>query len=538
MDDVIPGYFTLSKLKERQFLLLIIVFNFIIKAIPAGILELGNDEVYYWTYALFPDWSHFDHPPMVGLTIQLFTLNLYFHNEIFMRLGSLVLSSLNIVILYYLVKKIYSQNAAFISVLLFTASIYFNIISGLFILPDTPQTFFMLLSLYFGIPAVIANNPSKNDSNNLILFGLFVGLAFLSKYHSLFIWFGFGLYILFNNRVWFKKPSLYISLLITMILMIPVFYWNIKNNFMSFTYHGNRIGLFQSPPDILSFARFNLGQFGYQNPILFIIFILTLITLVRKKRGTVSRTNILLIYLSLPLILIFTLFSLFKNTLPHWSGPAFIGLLILSSEWLSELSSTKGRRVAATLVAANLLVVFVLIVGSIQVNHGIFIHSQASSDPAKLGKSDFTLDMYGWKQAKRKFNKFLLSEDIKDSDHERVKIISNKCYPASHLDFYIAHPLNIDLVALGNIEDIHKYYWINRTRKINPQDRVFFITSSQHYFAPEELNNYFSRIIPRDTISIDRNGIKVKNLFVYEMFNYKEDTSQSNKIILREVSGH
>jgi hypothetical protein len=309
--------------------------------------------------------------------------------------------------------------------------------------------------------------------------------------------------------------------------MIPVFYWNLKNNFISFTYHGNRIGLFQSPLDILSFVRFNLGQFGYQNPILFIVFILTLITLVRKKRGTVSRTDILLIYLSLPLILVFTLFSLFKNTLPHWSGPAFIGLLILSSEWLSELSLTKGRRVATTLVSANLLVVFVLIVGSIQINHGLFIHAQAGSDPTKLGSSDFTLDMYGWKQAKSKFNRFLLREGIKDNDHQKVKIISNKWYPAAHLDFYIAHPLNIDLIAPGNLEDIHKYYWINRTRKINPGDRVYFITSSQHYFDPEGLNNYFSRIIPRDTISIERNGIKVKNLFIYEMLDQKADTLHS-----------
>ena len=56
----------------------VISINLIIKSIPASMIELGNDEVYYWTYALFPDWSHFDHPPMVGITIQLFTLNLTF----------------------------------------------------------------------------------------------------------------------------------------------------------------------------------------------------------------------------------------------------------------------------------------------------------------------------------------------------------------------------------------------------------------------------------------------------------------------------
>jgi len=42
--------------------------------------ELGNDEVYYYTYALQPDWNHFDHPPMVGLLIRLTTINFYWLN--------------------------------------------------------------------------------------------------------------------------------------------------------------------------------------------------------------------------------------------------------------------------------------------------------------------------------------------------------------------------------------------------------------------------------------------------------------------------
>ena len=36
----------------------------IMRAFFAGFVELGNDEVYYLTYARFPALSHFDHPPM------------------------------------------------------------------------------------------------------------------------------------------------------------------------------------------------------------------------------------------------------------------------------------------------------------------------------------------------------------------------------------------------------------------------------------------------------------------------------------------
>lgn len=480
-------------------------------------IELGNDEVYYWTYALFPDWSHFDHPPIVGILIQLFTLNLTFTSELFMRLSSLILSSGSIIFLFYLVKRIYSQQAAFISVFLFTASIYFNIISGWFIQPDAPEMFFAILALYFGIPAITAINPSKDDSYKLILFGLFSGLAFLSKYHALFLWFGFSLYILIYNRQWLKKPALYFSILITLIVMIPVIYWNIKNNFISFTFHGSRVGLFGSPIDLSSFITFNAGQILYQNPILFILFIFTLVSLFRKKRVRLTNTNILLLWLSLPMILIFTLFSLFKNTFPHWSGPAFIGLIVLSSEWLSEKLINHRRLVLMSVLGANMLIVLTLILAPIQINSGLIYTSLEESNAQNVGRNDFTLDMYGWKQAGLKIEQFLKKEGIKDEDYNKVKIISNKWFPAAHIDFYIAHPLNIDLLVSGDLVDAHKYYWINKTRRINSGDKVYYITSSQQFCDPETLIWKFDHIIPKDTIEIKRNNKTVKNLFIYEL---------------------
>lgn len=519
MINLIKGYFSNSKEREKLFLLSVISINLIIKAITASFIELGNDEVYYWTYALFPDWSHFDHPPMVGILLQMFTLNLTFTSELFMRLSSLILSSANIILLFYLVKRIYSQQAAFISVLLFTASFYFNVISGALIQPDAPQMFFIILSLYFGIPAIISINPSKEDNYKMILFGLFTGLAFLSKYHSLFLWFGFGLYVLIYNRQWLKKPSFYISIIITFILMIPVIYWNLNNNFISFTFHGSRVGLFNSPLDFDSFIQFSLGQMLYQNPVLFIIYILALISLFRQRRVRLTNTNILLLCLSLPLILIFTLFSLFNNTLPHWSGPAFISLLILSSEWLNEKLLSNRRKVLTALVCANALIVLALTFAPIQFNTGLFYAPAQVNDSKKVGENDITLDMYGWSQAGIKFQQFLKKEGIKEEDHDRVKIISNKWFPAAHLDFYIAYPLKIDLLVSGTLGDIHKYYWINKTRTINQGDKIYYITTSQDFYDPEKLVWKFSNIIPKDTIEIIRNGKLVKNLFVYEMGN-------------------
>jgi hypothetical protein len=513
-----------AKKSELYFIFSIVALNFILKAVPAGILELGNDEVYYWTYALFPDWSHFDHPPMVGLLIQLFSLNLSFHGDFFIRLGSLILSSGNIIILFYLVKRIYSPLAGYLAILMYISSFYFNIISGLFILPDSPMIFFTLLALFFGINSFTSLNPARKDNLNIILFGLFTGLAFLSKYHALFLWFGAGMFILFHNRIWLRKPALYISVIITLILMIPVVYWNYNNEFISFTFHGNRVGLFHNKINLNYFLQFSMGQFFYQNPVLSVIYLLALLQLFfRKRPGGISKVNILLLYTGLPLILLFTLFSVFRSALPHWTGPAFLCLIILSSEYLAEIYSANARKTVRILCSSLGLYLIILIAGTLQINFGL-INTANEADPFRTGKSDFTLDMYGWEQAGSKFSRFLVKEGIPENEHAKVKVLSDNWFPAAHIDYYIAGPLNIQLIAFGKIERIHKYYWINKTRVLKQNDRIFYVTDSRNFHDPEAFASCFSKIVHTGTLPIERNNRIVKYIYIYDMIGFKCDS--------------
>jgi len=512
---------------ERLFLFLVVTINLIIKVIPSALIELGNDEVYYLTYALFPDWSHFDHPPMVGLLIQLFSLNLTLQSELFLRAGALVLSSANILILFFLVRRIYSLLSAYFAVILYISSFYFNIISGLFILPDTPQIFFILLALFFLLPGITVRKPRYKEELNILLFGMFAGLAFLSKYHSLFLWFGTGLYILFHNRIWLRKPALYISVLITLVMMIPVYYWNYKNDFISFTFHGDRVGLFQNPLNAVSFMQFNLGQILYQNPVSFVVYSLALFKIFYNVRKGITEVNLLLLYSGIPLILVFTLFSVFRNTLPHWSGPAFICLIILSSEYLADEYMKKRLKIIKTLSAGLFLFLFVLIAGTAQIKNGI-ISLEQDSGSVHQGKHDFTLDMYGWKQAEQKFSQFLVKEGISEGDHGKLAIVSYNWYPSAHIDFYIARPINIRLFALGGIEKIHKYYWINKERKLKETDRIMYITDSRNYKGPEVFADFYTEVIPKDTITIFRNSRAVKYMYIYEIVGFKHNAILSS----------
>ena len=183
-----------------------------------AILELGNDEVYYLTYAYLPDLSHFDHPPMVGWIIQLFTLNFSLNSELFIRLGPILLSAGSSWVIYRIGCLLRDELTGFIAVVMFTASIYASVIAGVFILPDAPQLFFWLAGLYF-LLKVLPDPSQISNRKGLYWAGLFIGLAMLSKYTSIFLWVGAGSYIIFYKKQWLFKKNC-ISVLWSLLLFL------------------------------------------------------------------------------------------------------------------------------------------------------------------------------------------------------------------------------------------------------------------------------------------------------------------------------
>ena len=103
----------------NRILFWLLVISTVVRGIIAATIEFGNDEVYYWTYALYPDWSHYDHPPMVGYMIQLFSLNLLFDSEFFIRLASVVFMTIETYILFRIGKEIKNARIGLYAALLF-----------------------------------------------------------------------------------------------------------------------------------------------------------------------------------------------------------------------------------------------------------------------------------------------------------------------------------------------------------------------------------------------------------------------------------
>src|SRR5882724_6789339 len=103
----------------KRTVLILISVTTLVRLFLASQLELGNDEVYYWTYALYPDWSHFDHPPMVGIMSQVFSLNLLLKDDFFLRFGPIVLSAVSTWIIFLIGTKIKDSKTGLYAAFLF-----------------------------------------------------------------------------------------------------------------------------------------------------------------------------------------------------------------------------------------------------------------------------------------------------------------------------------------------------------------------------------------------------------------------------------
>ena len=108
---------------------------------------------------------------------------------------------------------------------------------------------------------------TKKSTKYILWFGVVTGLGMLCKIHTVFLWFGFGLYIFLYSRDWLKHWAIYAAALITIVFFILVIFWNIQNDFITFLYHGKRVDVATGGLDIESFLSFTGGQIFYCNPI-------------------------------------------------------------------------------------------------------------------------------------------------------------------------------------------------------------------------------------------------------------------------------
>ena len=475
----------------QKHLLLLMGFSLLLRSLVAGLTELGNDEVYYWTYALFPDWSHFDHPPMVGWLINLFTGNLTFDSTFMLRVPALVLGTLNTWLAWRLGLLTGSRKAGWYAAVLYTGSLYATVLTGTFILPDTPLATCYLGSLYFMLRACGCASNGEEKPSLFLWAGLLAGGALLSKYTGAFLWAGTLLYLLLYNRKMLASPWLWAGIGLSLVLFAPVIAWNVTHRASGLLYHAERVAFFGKKTDFLSLGRELAGSFLYNNPVNVVLMLWAIRYYVTSPARPVTPAFFRMVLCqSVPMIAVFVFFSLFRNTLPHWSAPAFFPLLVLAA------AAAAHRNLYKPLHLSLGLVVLVLVAGTLQIRTGLIPLSTTT---------DVSLDMYGWKQLGTEF-KNIQQEQENLYDLSRGKegmppgaaLLATRWFPAAHLDYYVAGPAGTVVKTTGPTERTHKYEEITALRGgIDPHEPMYYIQSNRY---PQTLHG----TVPLDTVIIYR----------------------------------
>jgi len=502
-------------MRYKKYLAILIIVSFIIRCFLSAFVEFGNDEVNYWTYALYPDLSHFDHPPMVGYFIQLFTLNLTFQSEFFVRLASIVTGTINTYLIYLIAKKIRDDRAGLFAASLYTASFYCTVICGIFIMPDTPLSLFWLGGIYLLIEPLTDDEYSRKNKTKLLMAGICIGFGMLSKYTAVFLWAGAFSYLIIFNRKLFKVKELYLSVIISFLFLIPVIIWNYQNDFISFKFQGERADIFNSGLRFDYFATELAGQIFYNNPINFFT-IITSLFLLRNKDIFPERKKVKLLLLwSLP-VLVFLVISLFNKTLPHWASPGYFSLFIISGIVLADkFKLEKIEYLYPRGIVISLFVAFLVVaIGYLEINYGII----------PLKDNDITLDMYGWRKLNNGFVEIVKNDKQKGLMNGNAPIITFRWFPAGHLDYYVARNNGKYVIASGEMKDIRNYYFINKKRNgLKQGEDAYFIVSNRDYKNPEQLyGNYFTEIFKPDTIRILRSGGNVMEYYIFRLKSLKK----------------
>ncbi len=579
-----------DRYKYEFYLILLSVLVFIIHLHLASTLNLGNDEAHYYVWSLKPSFGYLDDAPFVSYIIYFFT-KLFGKSELSVRLGAIIFSFLDGFLIYYLSYLLFrNKRASFFAFLFFLSALIFSTVLSVMMMPDASLLFFYLCFLVIFYKTLgYRNKKGKaedglekqrrfNDSLLLwILTGVFLGLAFLSKYTAALIPPSVFLYLLVSkkNRAVLKTFYPYLALAIALLVFSPVIYWNFTHNFISFKFQLSH-GFSHPTPGISLFIDGWLGQFLVITPFIYLFLIGTFgysikFVLFKKRHdlnikgsdfksdpfidnlkaesyADIAEGFLYSICLSLPILVFFIVNGYSHRILVHWPDIGYMTAFPIMG-YVADRISGKGNRMKLwekfKLNAAKSYVYFAIFFGfflcfvlynqiyynSIPVGKIIRyidkekqlkkseIFSLIPHIPGKPKTADITNDLFGWKMSAK-----------------YIGIVFKRCEAVYHPLFILTHHYAIadELVYYGGYKPARNIYnisgflnqydlWQN-LNKINGENAIFIMDNKYMINPIRTYKKDFKSIkeIGRLDIYVKFRPVRVYYLYLMKDFNAKK----------------
>jgi hypothetical protein len=469
----------------------------------AASLGPGNDEAYHYLFAVHPDWSYYDHPPMMALVEAAGLSLVQFEAAVIpLRLGFIVLFAGTTLVMARLTSRFFGDWAGVMAAFALNVTAYYGAMASSCALPDGPLAFFWLLTL----DRLASALEAPNQTRRWVWVGLAWAGALLSKYHGIFLPVGACLYFVFepSARPVLRTRGPYVALALGALGFAPVIVWNAMHGWASFAFQSGRAaGGVGFRPDALVGAV--LGQMLYLLPWIWIFIIRALIRGIRSWRIATPPERFLLCQ-SIPLLSVFLAIACVRPLLPHWT---LVGLLsafpLLGRDWaaLWQVDPLKmRRRVIGVTLAPIAIASFFL----------IHTHTGLAADlsfgllkPAR----DPSIDMYGWDEVGRELGRRGLL------GLPGTFLFTSKWYHSGQLAF--ATDGKSPVLCYNPNLPHHFAYWSHANQWVGKDGILLVINHSST--EPEFYDRWFERIEPLGEFAVTRAGKTVRRVRLFRCVN-------------------
>jgi hypothetical protein len=386
--------------------------------------ELSHDEAYYWLYSKHLSWGFFDHPPVVGVLIKLFSF--LPKSEGSVRAGFIILQSLTAVLLL----KLVPQKRQLIAMILFFAFPLASL-AGLFALPDMPLLF--MTCLYC---AILKRYLENEDTFSIIGLSSVIAILLYSKYHGILLVF----FTLLAVPSLLKKKSFYVIATLSILLFLPHVIWQYDHNFSTLRYH------FLERPKV-DFSLKRLLEYSLAQVFLAGLFVGPVIWWSILKNKQKSDYQRVLKFICIGTFVFFLVSTFSKKFEANWTIFLTIPLIILSLQ-----SEVWDKKWVKFLLVASIVPVFI----------ARFLLPFTSQQVPIKRLSEF----HGWRAWAEEINAKCTKP-----------ILANSYQIASKLSFYLDRPIHA--LNLGSRKNQFDYWEPNSAYYLSPE--VCYVTDKKQF---------------------------------------------------------
>jgi hypothetical protein len=302
-------------------------------------LDLAPDEAHYWDWSRHLDWSYYSKGPLVAYLIRggceligPWADQAGWSPAFAVRAPAVLCGSLLLVSVYVLTVQVYRREGLALSVVAGALTLPVIGAGSSLMTIDSPYTCCWGWALVLGHRAIFGGVRWAWPAT-----GLVVGLGILAKY-NMAAWIpSSGLFLLFSTeyRKLLWRPGFWIMTAIAALCCLPILFWNVKYDWVTFRHVQGLAGLQEGPRWFWTGPLIYVGaQCGMYLGFWFLAWAAAMIAH-RPWKEPDARLRYLW-WLAAPMFAVFLVFS-FKTGggEPNWPVTAYISGLVLATGWLA-----------------------------------------------------------------------------------------------------------------------------------------------------------------------------------------------------------